>query len=442
MPARRPVRRSQLITPFGVGAMVDFPRDESLIIAGLDAWPFATAGCPPESDWLVKEERLQARLGVTHFRLPPAYEEGAPGVEFARIGVPVLRFPRWHYCPHCGGMEFLSMFGSMQPCNGPAWSEGQTCATRPPKRRPVLIPMRFVAVCSDAHIQDFPFMEWVHRDPEKPPRPDCRLRARAGRSSAGLSGMMIECTCKQRRTMSNAFDFDPNQGGALTRINCRCLALRPWLGEYQADRLADRVVRSARAAGGVIEEIVASTCDKHLRVVQRGASNVYFPQVFSSIYLPLWGERLSSRPVTRALEDARVWQFLSGGLENGRISRFRCEAIAELRGLDIDELLEAAQRKLDGRLPASEVRRQTEEQYRQTEYEALRDGRGAEEVDLLVKPGQLENYDDLVRKIFSRICLVHKLRETRALAGFTRLLPPDGNLDDPRLQPLKGKYTH
>jgi len=32
--------------------------------------------------------------------------------------------------------------------------------------------------------------------------------------------------------------------------------------------------------------------------------------------------------------------------------------------------------------------------------------------------------------------MVHKLRETRALKGFTRILPPDGNLTSPRLQRL------
>ena len=64
----KPIRRSQLISPFGVGALVDFRGDESLMTAGLEAWPLALEECP--LDWLVVEERLQTRLGVTHFRLP------------------------------------------------------------------------------------------------------------------------------------------------------------------------------------------------------------------------------------------------------------------------------------------------------------------------------------------------------------------------------------
>ncbi len=72
MPNLRPIRRNQLISPFGIGAMVDFRGDESLMTAGLDEWPLATDECPP--DWLVREERLEAKLGVTHFRLPPDHK--------------------------------------------------------------------------------------------------------------------------------------------------------------------------------------------------------------------------------------------------------------------------------------------------------------------------------------------------------------------------------
>ena len=69
MPNPRPVRRSQLISPFGVGSLVDFRGDESLMTAGLDEWPFAGEECP--ADWLVREERLQARLQGKSFQTSP-----------------------------------------------------------------------------------------------------------------------------------------------------------------------------------------------------------------------------------------------------------------------------------------------------------------------------------------------------------------------------------
>lgn len=433
MPAKRPIRRTQLISPFGIGAMADFPRDESLMTSGLDAWLDALNDSPVEL--LITEERLQARLGVTHFRLPPDYQEVAANVQHARQGVPFVRFPRWHYCHHCGGMEFLSMFGGKQRCQGRPFSQ-QTCTGTPEIRRPYLIPVRFVTVCAHGHIQDFPFMEWVHQ--KQPHSPNCQLRLRAGRSSAGLGGITVECNCGQRRSMADVFSFDLEKGGVLERIGCRCLGLRPWLGEYQATNLAQSVILNIRSAESASyeEKIVNRVCGQFLRVVQRGASNVYFPYVVSSIYLPLWGEGVERRLV-KVIEEPETWRILSSGLVNERIDPVRCEVIAQQRKLDANELLQAAQLKLDGKPSEAVVRIETEEQYRQGEYDALCKGSGGEQTELLIKSVDISEYEGFLSQYFSRICLVQKLRETRALAGFTRLLPPDGRLDDIRLQPLK-----
>src|SRR5262245_14117251 len=98
MPAQKPIRRSQLTSPFGVRSMVDFPRDASLMPGRLDAWPEAKRQCPPDSEWLIREERLETRLGVTHLRQPPEFREPERGVGQALQRVPFVRFPRWHYC--------------------------------------------------------------------------------------------------------------------------------------------------------------------------------------------------------------------------------------------------------------------------------------------------------------------------------------------------------
>jgi hypothetical protein len=66
----------------------------------------------------------------------------------------------------------------------------------------------------------------------------------------------------------------------------------------------------------------------------------------------------------------------------------------------------------------------------------LKEGRGAPQSDLLVQPADVQAYDSPVSSSFSHLALIHKLRETRVLTGFTRLLPPDGSLTSPRLQPL------
>lgn len=57
--SNRPMRRSALIGPWGVGAIVPFPNDESLMIAGLDMWRYNDA-----QPFVIKDERLTKRLGV------------------------------------------------------------------------------------------------------------------------------------------------------------------------------------------------------------------------------------------------------------------------------------------------------------------------------------------------------------------------------------------
>ena len=407
MPADRPIRRGQLISPFGVGAMVSFPRNEALMTAGLDAWTaHAKKQCP--ADWLIREERLEARLGVSHLRLPPDHQDSGVGVQFANQDVPFVRFPRWHYCHHCGGMEELSLFANRQRCKALPWSN-RNCVQR--TRTPWLMPVRFVTACPRGHIQDFPFMAWVHRG--QPGEAACQLRLLAGRSSAGLTGIKILCTCGQSRSLGGIFDFNDQKGGALHRIGCDCQGFRPWLGEWENP----------------------PGCGEFLKVVQRGASNVYFPHVVSSIYLPLWAEA-AANGIVKALEDPRIWGSLSAGLVDGKISADRCEVVASMRNLDPKELYATAQRKLDGIPEPSALMAQTEEAFRRSEYDALKTGRGAPQSDLLVETASLSLYKSPVSTVLSHLALVHKLRETRALVGFTRILPPDGNLAGPRLQRL------
>src|SRR5262249_29140797 len=150
-------------------------------------------------------------------------------------------------------------------------------------------------------------------------------RFRAGRSSSLLTGIKIQCSCEQEKTLAGIFDFD-QRGTALQRIiqyNCR--SAQPWLGITEGQ-----------------------ACGSPLRVVQRGASNVYFPHVVSSIYLPLWAEK-TERNIVESLERPEVWEALTGGLVDGKkIDPTRCDVVAKMWKLPSDKLLKVAQRKLDG----------------------------------------------------------------------------------------------
>ena len=393
MPARNPVRRSHLIGYFGVGAIVDFRGGDSLMTAGLDMWPFAAEQCPP--DWLVRDERLQARLGVTHLRLPPDFREPGQGVEHPNQHIPFVRFPQWHYCPRCGAMERLRLFGARAKCPR---RKGLRCESLPDIRTPWLIPTRYLAACEKGHVADFPYMEWVHRDSDWDETH--KLRLLAGRSRTGLAGVSVRCSCGKRERLTNPFNFSAETGGPLHNIGHDCSGSTPWLG-----RMGDKPGR----------------CGEYLRVVQRGASNVYFPVTVSSIHLPLWGEN-NTRAINGILESPKNWEILTAVLDNETsINPGLCRVIAKRQGVDAEELRIAAQKKLDGAAPKAS-RPHSEEEFRRQEYEALSNGRGGSTTDLMVDVRRLSSTGDLT-ELFDRICLVRKLRETRVLRGFSRLLP-------------------
>ncbi len=75
----------------------------------------------------------------------------------------------------------------------------------------------------------------------------------------------------------------------------------------------------------------------------------------------------------------------------------------------------------------SDVHHRSEEEFRRQEYEALRNGRGGETTDLMVALIDASEYGSELAEVLRGIGLVRKLRETRVLAGFSRVLP----LEDP-----------
>ena len=102
------VRRDNLISPWGVGSIIPFPHDESLMVAGLDSW-FDEEH--PIDDFIFPDERLSKRLGGKLFVLPPDFRTAQQDHEHAYFGIPAVRFPRWQYCPVCGNMKKIGNFG-------------------------------------------------------------------------------------------------------------------------------------------------------------------------------------------------------------------------------------------------------------------------------------------------------------------------------------------
>ncbi|MBM7841619.1 DUF1998 domain-containing protein [Herpetosiphon giganteus] len=409
---RNPLRRSQLIAPFGPGAMVVMTKGIGLICGGLDYW-YKREDDQFEEDerfrdieeYRIEEWRLQQRLQVTHFRLPPDYREYVSGESTPNQGlmIPFLRFPQWHFCAFCKRLEKLSLTDrGLLRC--------KECESKGKRRLLVQVP--FIAICPKGHLQDFPWREWVHKTVHTSCKEPLRLIATGG---ASLSGQKVTCDCGvPARTLASITNTDTNGSFLSTTLDDSgvlylCQGQRPWLGMAESE-----------------------PCDAPLRGSLRSASNVYYADVRSAIYVPR-STSIVPESLFALLEETPLSSFISilRGFESFQITPnlLRDHARSILQPYT-DEQIEAA---LQGRIVSNETGIGTDDeetQFRRSEFNVIRSP--THEDQLMVRTEPITMYDKPVRDYLSRIMLIDKLRETRVLAGFTRILPENDQTSEER----------
>lgn len=383
--ARRSIRRTQAVVPFGVGSIVEF-EDEALMPAGIDMWPAQAEK--------IHDPRLAARLHVAHFKVPPPKREaGVPNTG----EIPFVRFPQWHFCPRCRWLKKADLFEDERPrCDNrersPRTGSKEPCGVRPEKKRPRMLPLRFVAVCPNGHIEDFPWKEWVHTEKGK--------ELERGRGCdppslyfyptqlGGLSGLLVKCEkCNKTRSLMGVTSKNGLKG--LT-----CSGARPWLGKVGAEECAST------------DPMVA---------LQRGASNLYFPEVDSSILIPPF-----STKVHRVLNNPVVREILESSRHEGEIETSALQIIARREGVDAEQLRQALEERSAVFELADDI---SETEYRYAEYRALHQERRERDDSLICRPQSLSDYATMIREFFSHVSLVESLAETRVLTGFRRIDP-------------------
>lgn len=385
------MRRSALIGPWGVGAIVPFPNDESLMIAGLDMWRYNDP-----SAFIIKDERLQKRLGVQELRWPPDFRENNADSQNCYLRIPTVRFPTWLYCPFCGTMQKATPYQKQPECDCYQWPNGRKCDPSFRTRRK-LIPERFIVICPNGHIDDFPVAEWLHYGSGHTYDPDtCHIRRSTGGASASLSGVYYECSCGAKRNIAGAMI-----PGALKKIGYKCKGSRPWLGIDKDDE---------------------HPCEcTDVRVVLRGATNVWFADTRSSIYIPTDDES-TKKKILAVLDE--VYDTLKNNRVNGDWNRDFINMIASMKGVDSDELYAAILYREANSDKLPEVSAEmSEDEYRLAEYNVLTKSSGSDAQPFHSVNYPISVYDPIISKYFKSISLVHKLQETRAFVGFSRVEP-------------------
>jgi hypothetical protein len=394
------VRPSQVLMTFGIGSIIDLP-NVSVMVMGLEDWPISYAA-------EISEERLllsvQQALGAPVARLltPPKAPESSgtqlsPFDERAYVGVPVAPFPRWLVCPACQYLGPLS--SDLFELKTFPYRPDKTCYVhkncQKAAKPPIAVPARFVIACKHGHLSDFPWVEFVHRG-----KTDCRYQLRLYELGASGEAADVEVKCEgtigkntpctARRRMAEAF-------GKVNAPNMpACRGRRPHLRDFEPDGC----------------EVL------HVTAMLQGASNSWFPVALSALSIPTATDKLGQLVDENweVLEKVENPEFIAFARKIGQLKDFASFSDAEIWA--------AVQKK---KAPSStEAIEPTD--LKSPEWRVFTNSMsGPASRDFKLRAVQPP---DGYRKQFEKIVLVERLREVRALIGFTRIESP-GDYDTP-----------
>jgi len=363
------LRRTQIITTWGPGSLLDLPR-HAAIVGGLETW-----GKASDLEEIV-ERRLSGKLQeITGIPMPrllaPPVSSDDPRVGSKGIGA--WSFPEWFIVQEdiaSADRERSRRLVHRKKLDPKGKLEGH-----------VVVPTRFVQACPRGHVDDLDWRRFVHG-----PESECRRQLWLDERGTGgdLGELVVRCECGKQRGMYEAAVVEHMPLGP-------CTGARPWLG--------------ARAA----EE-----CSLPARLLIRTASNAYFAQGMSVLSLPDRGSAVQVA-VTQLWDDLQIVDD-AAGLAFLKKKPKIAEALAPYGS---DEILDAIAQHKTG--PAGE------RPVKQVELDALLavpEGYGE---DIPVDPDfHARRLPDRTWRRSGRtdgiatVIQLHRLREVLALVGFTR----------------------
>ncbi len=387
------VRAAQAVLQYGVGAMVDFP-DQTLITAAPETW---------SETQRIYDDRFAKALGVDYFALP--------------IKLSYSRFPEWYFCPKCRKFQpigkWISEYQKHSKSKALEYDSYMIKHMQCTNCYQDLVVARIVTVCERGHINDFPWIKWVHRQSKKPICHNPSLSFKTGASgSEGLEGLSISCSCGAFTTLKGAFEKD-------------CFE--------KLDKDAEEEIFCCE--GGHPHKHVKEKCILHPRTIQRGSSSVYFPVVYTSLVIPPYADKLNVR-IEKSGEFVNCMTIIADEEPEERIDKITkrfakwVEKIAIEIGAPKTSVEAILRRKWlnesDTEIDVTGVK------YRAEEYEALSGEIGASN-------GSLGDFsrEGIQRKLFRQklphikaISLIDKVRVVNALIGFSRINPVSGKGDE------------
>ncbi len=399
------LRTSQAVLQYGVGAMIDFP-DQTLMSAAPEYWSDQIS--------IIHDERLEKVLNVDYFGVPGGKDEFKKGISY-------VRFPQWYFCPKCRRFQPLDKWYreyqtkvSSKQLNKDPYMKRPRCL----ECKLELVAARIVVACEKGHIDDFPWVKWVHQRNFGKSKPVCSnpsLTFETGSTaSAGLEGLIIKCkSCNAKASLKDAFDPDifKKLDGKLSKENSskisddfKCTGNHPW-------------------------NHTKTECETYPRAMQRGASSIYFPKTASSLVIPPYSDNIN-KLIEESKEYKKIQSLLSELDEDDDIENFILKRIdrwarniAVQKSLNPEPVKRILERKLI-KVESDNTNSVDRIKFRSEEYLALTGeilSSNLSSRDFIREEMKKTDYDIYGIK---QIALVHKIREVRALIGFSRLNPP------------------
>ncbi len=417
MAIERSIRRSQVIRPYGPGAILDWGQ-ESFIVLDTDRHGWANS-------LKINLKRLEDRLRVSGFRMPRSHDRDGVRSQYLEA----QRFPSWLFCPRCRQMQRWGRTEEVENEEGTPKCRSCRLSSR---KESVLVPMRYVAACPDGHISDIDWWQWAHSrsgsaadGPCDKTRQNLVLRVDKSKGSA-IDALVVQCTdCDGERSLKEI-----NQTGILRSIGQRCSGRQPW---QSRDRAED--------------------CQEILKPLLRSQTAVHFSDVVSALDLTVGSDDSPTTDFDREMKNCVT--FFENNHLASTLDEFVAMTPAVVRRLSITMDAEEAgledriEQWLRGHFSSSDRNDRFDSLSSGSEDEALLD----EEWGYLTRPTDSAGPDS--RLIVSRenwppsaeigkladlidaVYLVEKLREVRVMRGFRRvepggrLIPPNLNVDGP-----------
>ncbi len=366
--SKRIIRRISAVSPFGPGAIWEENR-ESFIAMDISRWP-------TDAGEIVKLDRLAEELKVSGFRTPPRQNSRSPQK------LPFYRFPEFLFCPNCRSLDRYSFEKSRerQVCSKDACSGA------------LLVPVRFIAMCTDGHIFDVDWFWWAHRNSKVNCQERHSLIWKELGGGIGLEGLRVECAkCKASESLKE-----------ISRVQLRCAGRHPW----------EKLEKSHK-------------CDADVLVTQRGNHNVWTPSLRTALDIPPESNWEPDDDIRNVLKEHPDFIALLGQKSGGFFEKGRIRAIAGQLRVSAEKVQELLMEERAGGRERPNV---VPIPLRIGEWRAFLKAEPAddrsrfvvEDVNLAHHVLGRESAPSWIHQI-QQVVAARRLREVRALRGFSRI---------------------